>query len=174
LLSGAADALNFTQSAVSKQIAQLASDLDRRIEMQVEAIEAGVGAALVRAQSTSSRRSGGNSKARSPRRSASAMTTGSSTSTRHAGCSTASPGSTGALAEAGPELRRSVFEAFRLSAAIDRNAGQIRLKAVVSSAFGKAGDLQELVANGTISGTGFEPATSITQSLLEPRPPLPT
>jgi hypothetical protein len=48
----------------------------------------------------------------------------------------------GALAEAGPELRRSVFDAFRLSAAIDRNAGQIQLKALVSSAFEKAGDLR--------------------------------
>jgi hypothetical protein len=65
-----------------------------------------------------------------------------------------------ALAAADPELRRRVFEAFRLAVALDRNAGQIRVKALVSSAFTKSRDLQDLVANEFIAGAGFEPATS--------------
>jgi len=58
------------------------------------------------------------------------------------------------------ELRRRVFDAFRLSVSLDRNARQIHVKALVSSAFTKARDLQSLVANGFIAGAGFEPATS--------------
>jgi Recombinase len=64
-----------------------------------------------------------------------------------------------ALTGADPELRRAVFDAFRLSVEIDRNAGQIRLKALVSSAFSQARDLKSLVANGGVAGAGFEPAT---------------
>jgi hypothetical protein len=47
------------------------------------------------------------------------------------------PNLTEALAAADPELRRRVFDAFRLAVAIDRNAGQIRVKALISSAFTK-------------------------------------
>jgi hypothetical protein len=65
-----------------------------------------------------------------------------------------------ALAAADLELRRRVFEAFRLAVALDRNAGQIRVKAPTSSAFTKSHDLQNLVAIGSIAGAGFEPATS--------------
>jgi Recombinase len=50
------------------------------------------------------------------------------------------------LAEADPELRRSVFEAFRLRVEIDRNAGLVRLKALVSSAFSQAKDLSDVCA----------------------------
>jgi hypothetical protein len=64
-----------------------------------------------------------------------------------------------ALAEANPEQRRAVFDAFRLSVEIDRNAGQLRLKALASSAFSQACDLKSLVANGGVAGAGFEPAT---------------
>lgn len=63
------------------------------------------------------------------------------------------------LAEADPELRRSVFEAFRLRVEIDRNAGLIRLKALVSSAFSQAKDLSDVCATTAIAGAGFEPAT---------------
>lgn len=69
------------------------------------------------------------------------------------------PDLTEALAAAEPEIRRRVFDAFRLSVSLDRNAGQIHVKALVSSAFTKARDLQSLVANGFIAGAGFEPAT---------------
>jgi hypothetical protein len=59
-----------------------------------------------------------------------------------------------ALAAADPELRRRVFEAFRLAVALDRNAGQIRVKALVSSALTKSRDLQNLVANEFIHSGG--------------------
>jgi hypothetical protein len=63
------------------------------------------------------------------------------------------------LAEADPQQRRAVFDAFRLSVEIDRNSGQLRLKALVSSAFSQARDLKSLIANGGVAGAGFEPAT---------------
>ena len=57
-----------------------------------------------------------------------------------------------ALVNATPELRREVFDAFRLRIELDRNAGQIRLKALVSSAFSGM-SLDDLsVARGTHSG----------------------
>ena len=65
-----------------------------------------------------------------------------------------------ALASAEPELRRRVFDAFRLSVAIDKNAAQIHVKALISSAFTRARDFESLVANESIAGAGFEPATS--------------
>lgn len=43
-----------------------------------------------------------------------------------------------------PELRRAIFDAFRLRVEIDRNASQVRLKALVSSAFGEARNLSDL------------------------------
>jgi hypothetical protein len=61
-----------------------------------------------------------------------------------------------ALAEADPELRRAVFEAFRLRVEIDRNSGLIRLKALVSSAFSQARDLSELGSTKAIAGAGLE------------------
>ncbi len=65
-----------------------------------------------------------------------------------------------ALTTADTETRRGVFDAFRLSVALDRNAHQIQVKALVSSAFTKTRDLQSLVTNEAIAGAGFEPATS--------------
>lgn len=66
------------------------------------------------------------------------------------------------LAKADPELRRHVYDAFQLAVELDRNTPQVRLKALVSSAFTTASDLDSLageVANGAIAGAGFEPAT---------------
>jgi hypothetical protein len=50
--------------------------------------------------------------------------------------------------------RRALFDAFRLRVEIDRNDGQIRLKALVSSAFGEAKDLGDL-------GDAGDPALSV-------------
>jgi hypothetical protein len=58
-----------------------------------------------------------------------------------------------------PQTRRQVYDAFRVTAEIDRNAGQLRLKALVSSAFSDTCDLEPLVANEEVAGAGFEPAT---------------
>jgi hypothetical protein len=64
-----------------------------------------------------------------------------------------------ALAAADPKLRRQVYDAFRLPVEIDRNQAQIRLKALISSAFTEATDLEALVAQKAIAGAGFEPVT---------------
>jgi hypothetical protein len=48
------------------------------------------------------------------------------------------------LIAADPDIRRAVFDAFRLRVEIDGNSGQIRLKALVSSAFGEATNLSDL------------------------------
>jgi site-specific DNA recombinase len=72
------------------------------------------------------------------------------------------PNLTKPLAKADPELRRRVYEAFHLAVELDRNTPQIRLKALVSSAFNTANDLDDFateVANKDIAGAGFEPAT---------------
>jgi site-specific DNA recombinase len=63
------------------------------------------------------------------------------------------------LASADPKLRRAVFDAFRFRMEIDRNAGEIKLKALVSSAFSEVQDLDGLVTHKAIAGAGFEPAT---------------
>ena len=64
------------------------------------------------------------------------------------------------LAAADPTLRRAVFNAFRLHVEIDRNSGQIRLKALVSSAFGEATDLSDLGEAGdpALSDKAIPPA----------------
>ena len=68
------------------------------------------------------------------------------------------------LAAADPELRRAVFDAFRLRVEIDRNAGEVHLKALVSSAFAEAGHLAALGEAGSLALSdkdiplrGFEP-----------------
>jgi hypothetical protein len=68
------------------------------------------------------------------------------------------------LATADPGVRRAVFDAFRLHVEIDRNASQVRLKALVSSAFGEAKDLIDLgdagdpaLSDKAIPLRGFEP-----------------
>jgi hypothetical protein len=67
------------------------------------------------------------------------------------------PDLTAELANADLELHRRVYDAFQLAVELDRNKGQIRLKALVSSAFAEATDLQALVANGAIAGERFGP-----------------
>ena len=68
------------------------------------------------------------------------------------------------LIAADPDIRRAVFDAFRLRVEIDRNSGQIRLKALVSSAFGEATNLSDLgeagdpaLSDKAIPLRGFEP-----------------
>ena len=65
--------------------------------------------------------------------------------------------------------RRRVFDAFRLSVAIDKNAAQIHVKALVSSAFTKARDLQSLVANESIAGAGFGQTSTTAYRFVEIR-----
>jgi site-specific DNA recombinase len=66
------------------------------------------------------------------------------------------------LAKTDPELQRRIFEIFHLRVELDRNTPEVRMKALVSSAFSEAADLDDLAATVTdkaIAGAGFEPAT---------------
>ena len=67
------------------------------------------------------------------------------------------------LAEADPELRRQIYERFQFAVELDRNKPEVRMKALVSTAFMEANDLEDLaavmVADKSIAGAGFEPAT---------------
>lgn len=68
-----------------------------------------------------------------------------------------------------PELRRRVFDAFRLAVGLDRTAGQIHVKALISSAFTGTRDLQNLVANRAIAGAGFEQTSATAYCFTEVR-----
>jgi hypothetical protein len=68
------------------------------------------------------------------------------------------------LANADPGLQRAVFDAFRLRVEIDRNKGGVHLRALVTSAFGDAKDLVDIgeagtaaLSAGAIPLRGFEP-----------------
>jgi hypothetical protein len=50
------------------------------------------------------------------------------------------------LAEADPELRRQIYERFQFSVELDRNKPEVRMKALVSTAFLEANDLEDLAA----------------------------
>ena len=66
------------------------------------------------------------------------------------------------LAKTDSELQRRIFEIFHLRVELDRNTPEVRMKALVSSAFTEAADLDDLAATVTdkaIAGAGFEPAT---------------
>ncbi len=73
------------------------------------------------------------------------------------------------LASADPKLRRAVFDAFRVRMEIDRNAGEIKLKALVSSAFSEVQDLDGLVTHKAIAGAGFERISATTYRLTVTR-----
>jgi site-specific DNA recombinase len=135
------------------------TDVEHRIERQLAAIEAGVDPALVGERIRA---------LKAERQEIEALVTQLDRDNRHgdhldAEESTAIleslPDLSKALKEADPELRRAVFEAFRLRVEIDRNSGLIRLKALVSSAFSQAGALSDIGATKAIAGAGFEPAT---------------
>jgi hypothetical protein len=72
------------------------------------------------------------------------------------------------LAEADPELRRQIYERFQFSVELDRNKPEVRMKALVSTAFMEANDLEDLaavmVADKSIAGAGLRhlPATQST------------
>jgi hypothetical protein len=135
------------------------TDVEHRIERQLAAIEAGVDPALVGERIRA---------LKAQRQEIEALLTQLDHDNRNgdhldAEESTAIleslPDLSKALKEADPELRRAVFEAFRLRVEIDRNSGLIRLKALVSSAFSRAGALSDIGATKAIAGAGFEPAT---------------
>ncbi len=136
------------------------ADVEQRIELQLRAIEAGVEPALVRERIKALKAEQDEIEAALASLAATHSNNGTVDVDQACEILDSLPDLTEALAKAAPEIRRRVFDAFRLSVALDRNAHQIRVKALVSSAFTKARDLQSLVANGSIAGAGFEPATS--------------
>jgi DNA invertase Pin-like site-specific DNA recombinase len=147
-----------------KRIAQQLSEVDQRIERQLAAIEAGVDPVLVGERIRS---------LKAERELATAVLARLEDSQRDStsvgpevACAVldALPDLGESLAAADPELRRAVFDAFRLRVEIDRNSGQIRLKALVSSAFGEATNLSDLgeagdpaLSDKAIPLRGFEP-----------------
>ncbi len=134
------------------------ADVQRRIELQVRAIEAGVDPALVTARIDALKHEQHNLQR------ALAASEDSTASRPHADLDTTCeildqlPLLDNEFAEVDPKLRRQVLDAFNFSLEVDRNKPEIRLRALISSAL-KAANLQELVANGSIAGAGFEPAT---------------
>jgi site-specific DNA recombinase len=136
------------------------SDVDQRVDLQLHAIEAGVDPTLVRDRVETLKAERDELQAALAELDDAARTDTAINVDDACEILDSLPNLTEALAAADPELRRRVFDAFRLAVAIDRNAGQIRVKALISSAFTKTRDVQNLVANGAIAGAGFEPATS--------------
>ncbi len=136
------------------------TDVDQRVELQLRAIEAGVDPTLVRDRVETLKAERDQLQAALAAFDEAGRTDAAIDLDDACEILESLPNLTEALAAAEPDLRRRVFDAFRLAVAIDRNAGQIRVKALVSSAFTKTRDLQNLVANGAIAGAGFEPATS--------------
>jgi hypothetical protein len=65
------------------------------------------------------------------------------------------------LAEGDPEPRRQIYELFQFSVELDRNKPEVRMKALVSTAFIEANDLEDLavlmVADKSIAGERFAP-----------------
>ncbi len=127
-----------------KRVARQLGEVDQRIERQLAAIEAGVDPLVVgkriRILKTEREQAAAAlAQLEGSRRDSSAVDVEDACAVLGA-----LPDLGKRLAAADPELRRAVFEAFRLRVEIDRNAGQIRLKALVSSAFGGAKDLTDL------------------------------
>lgn len=80
------------------------------------------------------------------------------------------------LAEADPELRRYIYEALQFAVELDRNTPEVRMKALVSSAFGTASDLDSIaatVAHKTHSGVGIETEREAIITATIDRRPLP-
>ena len=141
-----------------KRLNDLLKDIEQRTERQVAAIEAGVDPAIVgdRLAALSEKRG----QVQDLLDALEADSTGRADVADSEAVLEGLPDLSGALATARPELRKQVFDAFRLRVEIDKNSGEVKLKATVSSAFGEAKGLDDLsVTNKAIAGAGFEPAT---------------
>lgn len=130
------------------------SEVDQRIERQLAAIEAGVDPAVVgkRIRTLKTEREEAEvvlAQLEDSRRDSTAIDPADTLAVLDA-----LPDLGKSLIAADPDIRRAVFDAFRLRVEIDRNSGQIRLKALVSSAFGEATNLSDL-------GEAGDPALSV-------------
>jgi DNA-binding Lrp family transcriptional regulator len=136
-----------------KRLTEQLSNFDRRLERQLAAIEAGVEPSLVsqRIQAL-----------KAERQEIEISLTALTASEHQRGvvdineaCAVidAIPNLNGAIKAADPDLRRRVYDAFRLSLRVDRDAGRVTLKALISSAFAGIKDLDDLlVAHKGIAG----------------------
>jgi len=162
--SSLADELQRRNGDRGKRVADQLGAIERRIERQLGAIEAGVDPVLVgeRIRALKAEREDAQAvlaQLDGERRDSNAV------DPEDAAAVLASLPDLGkALAKADPEQRRAVFDAFRLRVEIDRNAAEVRLKALVSSAFSEAGELADFgeAGNLAVSGKaiplrGFEP-----------------
>jgi site-specific DNA recombinase len=135
------------------------AEIDQRVELQLRAIEAGVDPTLVRQRIDELKTE--RAELEAALANLTPQTLGAELPVDEASDILASlPDLADELAHADDQTRRAVYDAFHLSVTLDRNSHQIQVKALISSAFTKARDLNSLVANGAIAGAGFEPATS--------------
>ncbi len=146
----------------NERLREQIADIEHRIETQVRAIKAGVEPALVSARIHALKHE------QQDLQRALATSERSTTARPHTDLDSACeildqlPLLEDEFAEADPELRRQILDAFKFSLEIDRNKPEIRLRGLISSAL-KADNLQDLVANGSIAGAGLihKPATAI-------------
>jgi site-specific DNA recombinase len=134
------------------------ADTDRRVALQLQAIEAGVDPTLVRSRLEKLQQQRDNLTAASA--SLTPETTNAIDEDEACAILDALPNLSEALAAADPELRRRVYEAFGLTVTLDKNTRQIQIRALISSALTPHDNLKQIVANESIAGAGFEPATS--------------
>jgi site-specific DNA recombinase len=147
-----------------KRLAAQLGEVDRKIERQLEAIEAGVDPVVVGERIRALKTEREETQAALAQLEDTHRDSAAVDPEDAAGILDALPDLGTTLAHADPELRRAVFEAFRLSVEIDRNAHELRIKALVSSAFGEASDLADLGDAGNLALSdkaiplrGFEP-----------------
>ena len=160
MASEAQDRDDDKRTRITKQL----GEVDQRIERQLAAIEAGVDPAVVgkRIRTLKTEREEAEvvlAQLEGSRRDSTAIDPADTLAVLDA-----LPNLGKSLIAADPDIRRAVFDAFRLRVEIDRNSGQIRLKALVSSAFGEATNLSDLgeagdpaLSDKAIPLRGFEP-----------------
>jgi len=158
--------IDATSSDTTDRLRRKLDEVDQKIALQVRAIEAGVDPNLVRdriaALKTERAQIDTELAALQPK-----QPNGSINLNQAREILNALPDLGKALSTADTETRRGVFDAFRLSVALDRNAHQIQVKALVSSAFTKARDLHSLVTNGAIAEAGFEQTSATAYRFVE-------
>lgn len=120
------------------RIAKQLNEVDQRIERQLAAIEAGVDPAVVGKRIRALKTEREEAEAALAQLEGSRRDSTAIDPVETLAVLDALPDLGKSLMAADPDIRRAVFDAFRLRVEIDRNSGQIRLKALVSSAFGEA------------------------------------
>ncbi len=150
-----------------QQLEKRISDLDRRIEAQVIAIEEGLDARLAQERIETLREH----KQELLGLLADEKAEESELIGLESACEIlgAIPDLSSSLRDAPPELLRDLFDAFRLTIDFDASEGELTIRAFVSSALAAVTSIEDCAAVGTggakvsnpdIAGAGFEPATS--------------